>query len=698
MGEVLKSKERVHHVARILPISLAPLNVLIPQLIDPQVDASTVNFTRSYWLVKDANAHNPWQVMMPGGNRHDEDGESSIAAVRRELYEEFALPHGSFESLLVDGGRKYSFPHGSGFRNVQEDLFTGLFPSFIAPRVFSPEDKGEQHPLSLTHEDVQMLFNTEIWRLPTGEELSLVESLRRDPPDSVTIDSDSNREIKSALITVAHREELKIKKAFISHLRRKIGNDGVVEIDPGEEGSAMEIEDGFKTLIQHVRALVDDPERLLTQTLEELYLEYNLRFVEAAGPQKSYLIGQMILNFDTVTAYERDLVVAQDEDITRVLSALANSFGVNFEYDNWHEEMLAKAQVSRDAKVDRKGNYVIKKKEIESGFLHALGISPNEFTELEEIADSFSAYLYSALGDMVPSTISYKLGADLIHTGGNQIDELIYTTLGLDQYKKGGFVDGDLRWQSLRKLITIVKMARLRPLYYGQVKDDGYDIRSSLLELFGNKDREVVKKEGKDMYIGKIQLFDQVHDVWYRYRPKSFESVFRKVLERADEDLSGIKDFFGMEIVVDDKGQEHSSKTSELLRRLGTIIKTLESDNEPITIGNIRGAGDLTEVANDLKRVLGIDLREGEVVSGSAVSNPKWNWIKFVIELRGQPPFEVQIFPTPEDFKKKKEDDSNRYALKRQFTVHRSGRFPLFDVMYRVDEELYETVMQSLQG
>lgn len=59
MGEVLKSKERVHHVARILPISLAPLNVLIPQLIDPQVDASTVNFTRSYWLVKDANAHNP---------------------------------------------------------------------------------------------------------------------------------------------------------------------------------------------------------------------------------------------------------------------------------------------------------------------------------------------------------------------------------------------------------------------------------------------------------------------------------------------------------------------------------------------------------------------------------------------------------------------------------------------------------------
>lgn len=713
-----EASSEIHTIVRVLPLAMVKPETL---LMSEENSVADTWFTRSYWLVKGRKAVNPYQVMLPGGGLKKE--EAQVEGGARELFEEMAIAGAKITDKPLSSDRQYAFDHRKGRRKNRETTYAGEVPPFLHPRAFDPVDRVSRI-LELDIQELQEFLESE--RIDALDRTcQLVENLQVAPPKSVEVNRDETLELRGQLLLEAYRYEIGIKQRIIERVLENHGyhwdpdlfqRPAINDLDQAQ--ATMRV---FSEIIENQFGI--NPGEPLSQearvglqvAAEEVYLEESLKFIEDSGPQKSYLLGQIILDLSTITPFELALIQQNSPELAAIFNTVINTFGINIDFNlpGAYEQLIDVMRQWRDSKVALDEQYNTMDGAIKKAYSDATGVDEVKFPRNADHANKFFVSLQQALYPKVTAEVAQQLFFDNHLVGTDNLDELLYVAFGMRPY--GGELDADqkhIRWQALAKLITIAKIGAIEEARNADVHRSRFRFRTAWDTLIERKYKTGVfldRRKEFPMNKARVDLNGSgAVDVFYSFREKSIESYLRKVLERGAEGGQNVKDTFGIEVILDTNGPFGSQMVRGLTKKQRDVIGSERRSTTKAFLGklcehlahvgfnseqpphNMKDNGILAGIISETFSISSADH------VGSIASFPQWSWAKFVAAIEGSDGrnvfCEFQIYPSVADFKAKKRDDKESYDSRRLFLLPRPGRFPVFDLFFRVNNELYNQV------
>ena len=752
-----------------------------------------LGFSISTWLHKGNQAKNPHQLMLLGGKINP--NETPLQAGTRNLQTEghvFGVDATNLGSYFQRIYSFHLFENGKKIkRNNHEYTFEAEIPPIEIPTSYDPSDKAEGVRL-LTPHQVEQLINNEQIEIPPDSsgkprQAKLLDSLCIKPeniPHHVTTAENetllARMEIERRVKIFDVQVEIEVINKFIKlfdtddktkqNFRKKwdflkeneflfvnaISNNDIRNIRMNIKRFLMDFEkqlfaqdvDLSKTLTQeqliaYKQAGIEEVRLRKRIKLSEnlkiaaqlVYFEHNLPFIEKSGPQKAFLLAQLLLKLDQ---FDEKVTAAIDAcpEIKMVYDAACAPFGIHRSQFGWEKELKLKLEEYRNigyktlinqATVEEKVDYENRKIALETSFCQSLGINPSMIAQLGYSADGFEEYIGRAISQIADPVLRAQLTSSRFQQW-NSLDEVILGYFGIGYPNETAF-DFPVRYSAIRKLLLMVNYQFERRLWNEHIQKDNvlFDAlfemnfeaeEDKLLDLnhntvlHGFRYRESVKLNIQLPDGQQIEII-QRPAIYTKTRIKNPLSGLRKRLERGAEN-DEISDNNGRMYVLDegDFWKAFVRKYPEYIKFKKVICEqwskaiifhlinfySTSADNSgyKYEVSKVRNSGFLTDIVSEP-----IHARH------SQASNGLFTWCKFVHTAKSPGityQEEVQMFPSIEDAQVKINDDP-RYDLERLFMPYMSkdestheiqeNRFPLMLVLYGVKGLIYETVIRQ---
>lgn len=468
---------------------------------------------------------------------------------------------------------------------------------------------------------------------------------------------------------------------------------------------------------------------------EDLTAEY----YAGTGSQFPLLLSQMLSEFPSWSTHDYELI-SRSGNLKHIVDVACGIFDVNPATENWHGRLRKKFQKYQRLELEKPIDYAQISAQIAHDFcnptdptVHAIK-DPIKLGTLSTKVESFLERNFEPLAPVTDAVTRSLLRPKSLGSTTSEIPELLMLMFGIDQYTGKNVVPAE-RNAAMRKLVEMIRFDRVDQRRLLKLSTQIKPLREALDALIGEKvdvikspagvfELHTISRDIISLYKDRIQLPETVVEgidisefdipVAFKVRVKEDVSDYRKELERGgidppEEDMS---DTFGFMMGLDQhrfKREVHvrypfiSKHTMSLVTQYWKqwasqfILETImirEIDNRsglnPI-FRLYKGRADgvaMSSIADSLH----IESQE----RGSASSNAKWEWIKYVMAMTDDTnttfQVEIQHFPSIEDMVKKKLDDPN-YDLERLFQ-HAEGRYPLVRVLYG-KQETYDDVMRG---
>lgn len=482
--------------------------------------------------------------------------------------------------------------------------------------------------------------------------------------------------------------------------------------------------------------LVDTLSTAARWTEEELTVECYVQ----TGPQFPLLLSHLLSEHAEWTQHDYELI-SRSPVFKHIVDTACRVFAVDpLSNPSWHKHVREKLQAFRKKELTHPQEYTATRTDLMEAFcvprdlrVPAIGNSV-KLGLLSEKVETFLRRQLGPLSRVADDGTLMRLRHKALGSTTSEIPELLMRMFGVDQYD-GSPVEQSEQNAAARKLIEMIRInqvetrripklsAQIKPLReaantllgerVGLVKTstgvfEQYDVSASVIDRY--KDRVAA---GNSVIEG-IDVSAYPISVAFSVRVKDEFSEYRKDLERGgidpiEEELS---DMFGFMMGLNQhefqkairhdypllpahsvtRVVEHWKRWASQFLLESIILRELEThadDNPTFRLYKGRSAGPgMTGIMQDLK----IEPQE----TGSASSEAKWEWIKYVLEMTDQNGdiyrVEIQLFPSIEDMVKKRRDDED-YDLKRLF-LHAEGRYPLVRVLFGM-QGAYGDVMRG---
>jgi len=478
--------------------------------------------------------------------------------------------------------------------------------------------------------------------------------------------------------------------------------------------------------------LISDVELAAQRVSEELTVEY----YKETGPQFPLLLANIMAEKPYWSTHSYELI-SQSPELKHVVDTACRVFGINPTHNGWYAKMAARLQEFRLLERNDPQTYYERSRQLQARFcnpdpatgVHAIG-EPIKLGKLSEKVETFFKQQFAPLSRKIDTALLTSMRPDQLGSTTQEIGELMLRMFGISQYD-GQEISASERNAAMMKMVEMIRIDRVDKTVVSKTNTHIRPLRSAMDRLLGSRvgvmktasgtvDRHVIPIWKIDMFKDLISLqnttiygvdfskFDI--PITFSVRVKDEYSVYRKDLERGgidtqDEDLS---DIFGFMTGLDihqfkyDLLREYPSlppyainEVVHLWQRwasqlfLNAIMMQVDADNGSHTTHFRLYKGRVSETMDGL---LSIEDQQ----KGSASSDSKWEWIKYVMEMHDDTgamfQVEMQHFPSIEDLVKKKLDDS-RFQFARLFD-HAPGRYPIIRVLFGM-QDAYDDVMRA---
>lgn len=738
--------------------------------------------TESIWERKDATSKaNPGQVLLPGGKiLGNGKPESAAAAAVRNLATElhfFGIDPAGVRNVTE---RTYTFTHpdidGNGKKariTNRETVVAAEVPPFLVPGYYDPRDKLSD-VVRIPYDQLGGFLITE--RLPWDTE-------RGDPVLLDSLSSDASRKKRTSVVTDGTEGELKHRLADVSevfeadvvrqtitHLSTIAGTtpfETKADIDMWNEMTdsmtprkALLVLDRVPHVLSEMESAYSDApiafggmtvtgasaRRVrfaedLRLALQRTYIERSMPFIEHTGPQKPYLLAQILLRFGTWTEYEYGLT-AHAPELRHIVSTAAEIFGIETGSPDWWRKLTETMRGYAVAKNKTVEGHATENEALDYDTRHGMfwilftektpGIASMDSRDLDKLgtmANQFAEYLESPMTHIADPATRRQLFFDPQGAGTTQLDELFLRAFGVDQYRATP-IPSEEQYAAWRKLILMMQFSAVETLWDNAIRKHAFPMRKAFDTMFPSGMSSAVVIDGvpyaryvsdpnviavadhPDLAALGIKPKDYTVTIISEPRDKDMLSLLRKYVERGDLGAETMSDFFGRLITIDDT----AFRAELMIRRPDLTLLPAERVDAIVSAWTTNAAATIVEAyrrlltswgyAYDRDRIkkagpVADVLPNGNTSKGSGASNPQWHWLKYVHTASrggiggGYFEEELQIFPTMEDFHKKKADDA-RYRVERLFSASGPSRYPLALVLAGV-QKAYEQVVSEVE-
>lgn len=465
--------------------------------------------------------------------------------------------------------------------------------------------------------------------------------------------------------------------------------------------------------------------------------DVTVEYYKETGPQFPLLLANMMAQFPGWSRHDYELI-SQSPELKHVVDTACRVFGINPRHEGWYGKMIERLREFRRSEREDPRQYQTYSNLLKTRFcnpdpetgVHAIG-DEGKLGKLSEKVEKFLQQQFTPLSKKVDPAVLTALRHDSLGSTTQEIGELILRMFGMSQYT-GREIPVSERNAAMRKMLEMIRIDRVDMTVAAKTNTHIRPLRAAMDSLLGT--RIGIMKTGAGNFdhhvipVTKINMFKDLIDIQdttlhgvdfsdieiplaFFVRVKDDYSAYRKDLERGgieppEEDMSDIFGFMiGLDVhrfeeallgkypgmipapVLNEITQAWQRWASQLV--LNALMMQVGADNAPrqTTFRLYKGRVSLT-----MDGLLTIEDQQ----KGSASSEEKWEWIKYVMEMHDDTgamfQVEIQHFPSIEDLVKKKLDDE-RFQLARLFE-YAPGRYPLIRVLFGM-QETYGDVMSA---
>ncbi len=465
---------------------------------------------------------------------------------------------------------------------------------------------------------------------------------------------------------------------------------------------------------------------------EDITVEY----YKDTGPQFPLLLANMMARKPGWGKHDYELI-SHSAELKHIVDTVCRVFGVNPRHEGWYAKITDRLRTFRLSERTAPSLYRQNSAQLKHLFcnpaaetgVHRIG-DPGKLGKLSERVENFLKQQFMPLSRKVDPEILTSMRHDSLGSTTQEIGELVLRMFGMNQYS-GEEISISERNAAMRKMLEMIRIDRVDVQVNTKANTHIRPLRSAMDTILGPRIGTLKTSAGTFDYhripVGKINMFKNLITIRdttahginfstfaiplaFSVRVKDEYSSYRKDLERGgledpNEDMSDIFGFM-MGLDVHQFEQEllerHPSTppyaVNEIVRLwqrwasqlvLNAIMMQVDADNAPHETNFRLYKGRVSATMDDLLYI-------EDQQKGSASSDAKWEWIKYVMEMHDDTEamfqVEIQHFPSIEDLVKKKIDD-DRFHLERLFD-HAPGRYPLIRVLFDM-QDTYGDVMHA---
>lgn len=484
----------------------------------------------------------------------------------------------------------------------------------------------------------------------------------------------------------------------------------------------------------------------LRQALQRVTFDHSLAFIKNAGPQKPFLLAQIIQNLDTITNYEYRKI-KEFKEVASLFEIGAKAFGINIEDDpDWYEKLRERIRLYRNLKLKQRSKHKTFEEsddyeelnfDLHSEYAKSLGVTVDEIAVLSNGANTFLEYSTQPLDLIIDQDVKMRLLPDWEEIGTKSFDELYMRLFGFDQYDPAfDNLPADKRIEAWVKILLMRNVKDVHAVWKNHLQTPLYFFRSAFNNIIH---REQVGSETYAPNItfpkyklsvpidGEFQLpFTFNTNIKFADFPaiiasephdKEFISALRKYLERSGPTGEfRIQDFFGRMIIIDVNAFQTELASRFPLQTIARLLPMEEitkkwlyavakaivkSYKEQLEEWGFAYQTDREREEGAFQGVLaeaGIETNYPTQRHEIGASKPKWDWLKFVHKIHRNDTKvtseELQILHQARE----KFADDKRYRLESMFEVRRAGYFPSIQVFFGIQKDYDEVVRSRYQG
>lgn len=634
---------------------------ILDERLSMETNACFAQVTRSVWEQKAAHAVNPGDILLAGGKiPPPKNGELSADEIRKATDEEaWQELHLNLTNIkLLPGKRQYEFRHPwlfgpkkPGLLKNTEYLAVGEVPPY--DRALTPDQRDKlQAALRLCPAEVDDLLTDERIQTPGGTG-TLIDSLSADPARKLTMHLVTDRTeaaTREQIRFQVHRyEAVMVRHVLINLINRlpveNISSDLMAIFDelssipdPEMPRDADIMMDYAQSLLSYIESQYTEkqietqplrhidpdafvrlteagypPQRLLRRirliddlqvALRQSGLERTVELTRRTGPQRPYILAQMLTSFDHISPVEyRE--IEKDPAIKHIFDTACRAFNIDRKNERWYDDLLyalvSYKKLKRDDDPRTIGQYKALHDSMEDKFIHPLDPkhvpkigTKSKLGRLSQEANEFLPYMGNPMKPIASPKLRSLLSSGPNGSKTSEIPELLLRSMGLSQYwqrneiTEYGRITKQIspqeQYAALRKLLLILLFEEVDAIWERETRMHIRPFRDAFDAMFGERfdaqeasselafDRYVLTKSfvAKHESDGTTTRDERVIDgidvsaylpcIYLAIREKDRFSIARKIIERGRlEDTSAemeqtsdlLSDFFGFLMVLD---------------------------------------------------------------------------------------------------------------------------------------------------
>lgn len=766
----------------------------------------TFSQTGNLWLAKGPGSNIEGQLQSLGGQRDSKNDKTLRRALARELQEEgnfFGInPELADEIIHRNTQMTQADWRGTGPKKISSDetFFVLEVPSFINP--FPPDaDTKAKAIVELSPQNTESLFDRDEIELDGLGTYKIMDSLSlldvRKTAHNISSDLDVNA-VKEAYVVAAFHFEAQMRTELIDRLLEISTQEGVstfrnevwmrvksklpglrttaelkrfvqdtnevlAKFENGFSARKHKVDDYFDVLSKEVIHFGVRDERVgkklikralflreISRAMHTISFEHGIQFIQNTGDQKPYVLTQLMLQLDTITSYEYEIIKRESPELAAIYDTALEVFGINPETnDHWFDELKKRMKAYRDLKVranaikvvetisqqDDLKEYTILADKFKNIYAQKLGIGTTEMSTRADKRNGFYAFIEKFISNIADPNLRKRMFPNPLELGTSMVDEIFIRIFGFNQYDEIKDATSESKSQrslahaSLLLLRDVDKIEKKR----GYMLDrNTYVFRGIFQEIAS---QELGKEIAIDIAPGytfykyvlslptnpvtvngmpiDLQRFNI--RVFSGLRNKAEDSLLRKHIERGTD----MSDFFGQMVIIDadslreefiqafpDQGEFTNEFISLATREIAAgILRQFKSKSE--IKGEFSTRKEKARAGfKDIFRDVGIEPGDIDYM-GSRADEIVFDWAKLVLifdnpanrSINGLPiETELQILASLEDAKRKYEDDLKGFGLRRLFLSHRDGYFSFMYAMFGIHDEYPEVVVKHFDS
>lgn len=326
----------------------------------------------------------------------------------------------------------------------------------------------------------------------------------------------------------------------------------------------------------------------LRQAVRHVFFQRSLQAIENSGPQKPFLLSQIIQQTGRFTDYEYFLIEKSCPEVKDVFDTVAEVFSIEITGNpEWYEQIKAALSNYRNLKIEYDSHagiavdfdmqqrfaYYKEHRNMFSG-IHAqkMGTTTDGIPLLANDVNNFLNYVERSISKWADRSILKRLFQDPHHVGTSAIDELFLVMFGLDQYDEinDSHITSGMQSAAFTKILLIKTAKEVNDLWKNFLQRYTYSFRRIFDGMFVSEAKAEVSELAPEYSLYQyrtnfsldsyelhlpfwpnpisIDLSDVPLNFFAGIRDKDKYSLWRKHIERGIGDIS---DFFGRIIIID---------------------------------------------------------------------------------------------------------------------------------------------------